>query len=109
MRSRFAFSVAELQVAPDLPCERGLAGVIDIQDAVLSHQSVELMPMVGHPWGKGCDAPVQVGVALLAAKTEQVHPLRGHARVILHDGDHLPTLWGHTTADLVDHIARVAG
>lgn len=60
--------------------EGRLAGVIDIQDAVLGHQGEELLLMIGHTRGERRNLPVQVGIALLAAKAEQVHPLRRHGR-----------------------------
>ena len=65
-----------------------LAGVIDIQDAVLSHQGEELLLMVGHAGGKRRNVPVQVGVALLAAKAgaSYVSPFVGRLDDIAHSG-----------------------
>jgi hypothetical protein len=77
---RSAASEAVLsQVTSDRLCEGLLAGVIDIQDAVLTHKGVGLLLMVRHPGREGRDVPVQVCVALLAAQAEQIHPLCGHS------------------------------
>jgi hypothetical protein len=62
--------------------EVGLGAVIDVEDAVLGHEGVELLLVVGHSWRQRRDVPVQVGVALLAAQAQGVHQFgrdgRGH-------------------------------
>ena len=71
---------SRLQMAPDCLGETGLAGVVDIEHAVLRHERMKLLLPVGHAWRQRRDVPVHVGVALLAAQTEAVHPLGRNRR-----------------------------
>jgi hypothetical protein len=59
-----------LPVAPDGPGESRLGAVIDVSDAVLRHERVVVPLVIGHASGERRDMPVQVGIALLAAKAK---------------------------------------
>src|SRR5262245_50287278 len=62
-------------MASDRPGEIGLRALVDVEDAVLRHESMELLLPVRHSGRQRRDVPVHVGVALLAAQAEAVHPL----------------------------------
>ena len=66
--------------AADGLCQGRLAAVVDVQDAAVGREGAELLLVVGHSGWQGCEMPVQVRVALLAAQAQRVHPLGGHRR-----------------------------
>lgn len=70
-----------LSIVPECPpesdSEAGLLFGGHIQYAVgFCHQRPKLLLAVGHARREGCDVPVDVGISLLAAKAEDVYPLR---------------------------------
>ena len=69
-----------MEVGADFLGEGCLGAVFDRQNAVFGHDRVELLLVVGHARGERGEVPMQVCVALSAAKAHGVHPLGRHRR-----------------------------
>jgi hypothetical protein len=50
----------------------------DVEHAALSHEGVELLLLAWHAGRQGCNMPMKVSVALLAAEAQDVDPFRRH-------------------------------
>jgi hypothetical protein len=64
----------------DGPGESRLDAVIDVRDAVLRHERVVVLLVIGHASGERRDMPVQVGITLLAAKAKRRFAASGPGR-----------------------------